>query len=147
METEKRTPPRFLSRQRALQLLYQCDVRGQSAREGLASYYELRYPENHGEPDLFLERLVLGTMEIREQIDRLISRTSPSWRLDLMPAVERNILRLAAYEMQNVGTPPAIVITQSILLTRLFSEEKSVGPVRAILDRLQSSLKSPVNSG
>ena len=86
------------------------------------------------ERDEFLEQLVRGTVEKAGEIDALISSHAEHWRIERMPAVDRNILRLAIYEMRKTDTPPAVVIDEALELARRFSTEESVQFVNGVLD-------------
>ena len=133
-------PARYKSRQRALQILFQCDIREYGALDGVRAYYDSLYLEEGDEipeQDRFMEILVLGTLENAENIDELIRRHSANWRLERMPLVDRNILRMAIHEMIDVGTPPPVVIDQAIELARRFSGEESVPFVNGVLDAIR----------
>ena len=86
------------------------------------------------ERDEFLEQLVRGTVEKAGEIDALISGHAEHWRIERMPAVDRNILRLAIYELRNTETPPAVTIDEALELARRFSTEESVQFVNGVLD-------------
>jgi N utilization substance protein B len=136
-------PSRHRSRQRALQILFQLDARGQPVEDAIAAYYESLYSEESETevpPDPFTEQLVRGTMESRDTIDRRIAQHSAHWRLDRMPGVDRNILRMAVYEMSEIGTPPAVVINEAIELARRFSGEDSVAFINGVLDAVRKEL-------
>jgi transcription antitermination protein NusB len=133
-------PARYKSRQRALQVLFQCDLREQEASEGINAFYDSLYLEEGDEPvtqDAFMERLVEGSGEEKDRIDELIRKHSLNWRLERMPVVDRNILRLAIFEMIYLGTPPPVVIDQAIELARRFSGESSVPFVNGVLDAIR----------
>ena len=133
-------PARYKSRQRALQVLFQCDIREMSALEGVRAYYDSLYLEEGDEipeQDRFMEILVGGTCEALPVCDELIGKHSANWRIERMPLVDRNILRMAIYEMIEVGTPPPVVIDQAIELARRFSGEESVPFVNGVLDAIR----------
>ena len=133
-------PARYKSRQRALQVLFQCDIREQRAEEALRAYYESLYQdegEDQPDRDEFMEELVRGTLGTLDAIDELIRRHSANWRLERMPVVDRNILRLAISEMLDLGTPAPVVIDQAIELARRFSGEESVPFVNGVLDAIR----------
>lgn len=133
-------PARYKSRQRALQVLFQCDLREMEAREGVRAYYESLYLEEGDETpeqDRFMEVLVDGTILFLPRCDDLITRHSANWRIERMPLVDRNILRMAIYEMLEVGTPAPVVIDQAIELARRFSGEESVPFVNGVLDAIR----------
>jgi len=124
------------SREHALQILYQWDMRKQPVDESIETFYGTLFSEEGAvtPPDAFLEELVRGTVEKAAEIDALISGHAEHWRLERMPAVDRNILRLAIYEMRYTGTPAAVVIDEALELARRFSTEESVQFVNGVLD-------------
>jgi N utilization substance protein B len=138
-------PSRRRSRQRALQLLYLWDVRRQPVADGLEAYFEIIYSDEsrvRPQPDPFLVRLVEGAVAHHEEIDRHIAQHAEHWRLERMPAVDRNILRLAVFEMLYSETPGAVVIDEALELARRFSNEESVQFVNGVLDAIHRELQS-----
>jgi len=131
-------PSRSRSRQHALQVLFQRDVRQQPAEEAISAFYDSLYSEDENAPqapsDPFMEELVTGTVGKLGEIDARITAASEHWRLDRMPAVDRNILRLAIFEMMNQATPAAVVIDEALELARRFSGDESVSFVNGVLD-------------
>src|SRR5689334_24087591 len=130
-------PSRRRSREHAVQILYQWDMRKQPVEESIDAFYTGLYSEEspvRPERDEFLEQLVRGTVEKAGEIDALISGHAEHWRIERMPAVDRNILRLAIYELRNTGTPPAVAIDEALELARRFSTEESVQFVNGVLD-------------
>jgi transcription antitermination protein NusB len=128
---------RHRSREHALQILFQWDMRKQPVEESIAAFYGSLYSEESAvrpERDEFLEQLVRGTVEKAGEIDALISGHAEHWRIERMPAVDRNILRLAIYELRNTETPPAVTIDEALELARRFSTEESVQFVNGVLD-------------
>lgn len=142
-------PARHRSRQRALQLLFQADVRAQPVDEAIRNFYETLYSnetqEGPGddhlpappERDEFMESLARGTSERRASIDEQISQRSAHWRIERMPAVDRNILRLAIFEMQVLETPAAVAIDEALELGRQFSGPESVSFINGVLDAVR----------
>jgi len=128
---------RHRSRQRALQVLYQWDMTKQPVDQVISSFYETLYSDEEKLTpgrDEFMEELVTGTSQMATAIDDRIVAKSENWKLDRMPVVDRNILRLAIYEMSRQETPAAVVIDEALELARQFSGEESVGFVNGILD-------------
>jgi len=134
---------RHRSRQRALQVLYQWDMTKQPVDQAISSFYEtLDSGENESESgtgeapdrDEFMEELAKGTSDMAADIDSRITSKSANWRLERMPAVDRNILRMAIYEMSREETPAAVVIDEALELARQFSGEESVSFINGILD-------------
>ena len=68
------------------------------------------------------------------EIDQRITEKSDNWRLERMPAVDRNILRLAVYEMSELQTPAPVVIDEALELARQFSGDESVSFINGVLD-------------
>jgi len=134
-------PSRHRSRERALQVLFQADIRQQRPDEAIAAFYDSLYTAEEDEPaslpDPFMEELVRGAIEAMAGIDEKIAGHSEHWRLVRMPVVDRNILRLAVYEMTTIGTPPAVVIDEALELARRFSSEESGAFVNGVLDAIR----------
>jgi N utilization substance protein B len=125
-------------------VLFQVDVRKQPVEAAIDAYYDSLYSEEFEDregvkvaPDPFMEELVKGTVARAATIDRRISESSANWRLERMPAVDRNILRMAIYEMTERLTPPAVVINEALELARRFSGEESVSFINGILDTIR----------
>lgn len=131
---------RHRSRQRALQVLYQWDMTKQPVEQAISSFYDTLYSDesdqNEDKPDRdeFMEELAKGTSEMATDIDNRITSKSANWRLERMPTVDRNILRMAIYEMGREETPAAVVIDEALELARQFSGEESVPFINGILD-------------
>ena len=141
-------PARHRSRQRATQVLYLWDIRRQPLDEVIDSFYASLSTDEEDEPkrtppDDFMETLVRGAAAKSEELDRLISLKSEHWRIDRMPTVDRNILRLAIYEMRELGTPAAVVINEALELARQFSGDESVAFVNGILDAVNKEPAPP----
>ncbi|MFB3778085.1 MAG: transcription antitermination factor NusB [Bryobacteraceae bacterium] len=134
-------PARHRSRERALQVLFLADIREQSAEEAIAGFYDSLLTSEAGEekpePDPFMEQLVRGALADLAGIDKSIAGQSEHWRLDRMPIVDRNILRMAVYEMAGIGTPAPVVIDEALELARRFSSEESVAFVNGVLDAVR----------
>ena len=122
------------------------DQRKQPAGDAIAAYYETLSseddPPQRAEPDEFMELLVRGATEKAPEIDAQIAAKSEHWRLDRMPAVDRNILRLAVHEMMAFDTPPVVVIDEALELARKFSGEEAVQFVNGVLDAVHRELGS-----
>lgn len=128
------------SRQRALQILFLWDSRRQPVDEALNSFFDTLYAEEHPERDGFASDLVHGTIQHLDEVDKCIRRHAEHWRMERMPGVDRNILRLAVYEMTHSPTPAAVVIDEALELARKFSNEESVQFVNGVLDAVHREL-------
>ena len=140
-------PARHRSRQRALQVLFLWDQRRQPIEDAIDAFYstlssEEAQPERTAE-DEFMETLVRGTAAKAEEIDRRIAEKSAHWRLDRMPVVDRNILRLAVFEMSDVGTPAPVAIDEALELARQFSGDDSVSFINGVLDAVNRDTPKP----
>jgi N utilization substance protein B len=119
-------------------VLFLWDLRKQPINEAISSFYDTLSSEED-EPkraptDEFMEELVRGASEKSSDIDKRISEKSEHWRLERMPAVDRNILRLAVYEMNEMKTPAPVVIDEALELARQFSGDESVSFINGVLD-------------
>jgi len=90
------------------------------------------------ERDGFAERIVLGVVEHCEEIDRIVETYSENWRLDRMTIIDRNILRIATFELLYCSeTPPKVVLNEAIDLGKRFGSDDSGSFINGILDRVQ----------
>jgi N utilization substance protein B len=114
------------------------DIRRQPIAEAIQSFYQtLSSDEDEPRPapaDPFMETLVQGASESALEIDQRITSKSEHWRLERMPVVDRNILRLAIYEMTRTSTPAPVVIDEALELARQFSGDESVSFINGVLD-------------
>ena len=136
---------RHRSRQRALQVLYQWDMRKQPVEDAISSFYTSLYSEEGAEPpdpDAFMEQLAHGTVDMAPELDKRIEQHSEHWRLERMAPVDRNILRMAVFEMAKRTTPVAIVIDEALELARQFSGDESVGFINGVLDAVHKDLRT-----
>ncbi len=121
-------------------MLYECDSRKVAPEDALRDYFHTLYTEENEErpeADPFMELLLFGAHQEQEWLDAQIARRSANWKLERMPMVDRNILRLAAYEMLRTETPAPVVIDQAIELARRFSGEESARFVNGVLDAMR----------
>jgi N utilization substance protein B len=79
-------------------------------------------------------------VEDLQEVDERIARHAEHWKMARMPAVDRNILRLAVYEMLRTDTPPAVIIDEALELARRFAGEESVHFVNGVLDAVRREL-------
>jgi N utilization substance protein B len=135
---------RHRARQQALQLLFQWDLRRTPPDEIMHGYYDsLLIGEDTAIPprrDPFAQRLFRGVLDDLESIDQRITRHAEHWKIQRMPTVDRNILRIGVYEMLRTDTPPAVAIDEAIELARRFSGEESVHFVNGVLDAIRKEL-------
>jgi N utilization substance protein B len=138
-------PGRHRSRQHALQVLFLWDQRRQAIEDAISAFYDTLSSEeeepSRAEPDEFMETLVRGASENASDIDRRITEKSENWRLERMPAVDRNLLRMAVGEMLGFkGTPFPIVINEALEIGRRYSAPESINFLNGMLDSIARSL-------
>ncbi len=129
----KIVPARRKARKRAVDVLYESEMRDADTLE------VLRVRVARAEPPIseYTANLVEGVVEHRARIDELLSEYSTDWTLDRMPPVDRNILRVAVYELlwcDDIDTP--VAITEAVELAKSLSTDDSPRFVNGLLDRL-----------
>lgn len=93
---------------------------------------------------LFAEPLIRGTLEHREELDALIQKHAKNWSLHRMAVVDRNLLRLAAYEMlYREDIPPVVSINEAVDIAKKYSTDDSGKFVNGILDSLRKEILRP----
>jgi N utilization substance protein B len=130
---------RTKARERALQALYQIDVAAEGIDEALGRFWKSFEPVEREVMDL-AEALVRGVAAHRRAIDDTIERISTNWRLDRMAKVDRNVLRLAVYELLRTDVPVKVVINEAIELGKKYGSESSGAFVNGVLDRVAAEL-------
>ena len=128
------------SREMAIQVLYQVDVVKSDPAEAMRLFCEhFKAPESIRD---FAFELALGTHEHREEVDTLIKRFSENWRLERMPIVDRNILRLATYELlYRLDIPAKVSINEAVDIGKKYGSEDSGSFINGILDRIRLHLE------
>jgi N utilization substance protein B len=133
------TARRTRARERGLQALYQIDVAAEGIDEALAAFWRSFEPVEREVKEL-AEALVRGVAEHRRQVDEAIENASSNWRLDRMARVDRNVLRLAVYELLRTDVPVKVVINEAIELGKKFGSESSGAFVNGVLDKVAAGL-------
>jgi transcription antitermination protein NusB len=127
---------RTKARECALQALYQLDLSGGDPREALRGILA-HFEEADRETAQFADELVRGVQSERRAIDAIIQKSSTNWKLDRMARVDRNILRLAVYEMlRRADVPVRVTLNEAIELGKKFGSEESSAFVNGVLDRI-----------
>lgn len=129
-------PSRRKARESALQLLYQWEGERPEPRSLLATFWRNRKVDASARR--FAEELFTGVVARLDEIDPLLQRHAEHWRLERMAAIDRNLLRLAAYELlTHPDTSPAVVIDEALEIAKRFSSADSVEFVNGVLDAVQ----------
>jgi transcription antitermination protein NusB len=128
------------SRELAMQMLFQAEMGKHTPDQVRATFWK-SVDTNEGEVRGFAEDLFRTAIANQEQIDELISANSRHWRLERMPAVDRNLLRMAVGEMIGFkGTPFPIVINEALEIARRYSAPESINFLNGILDAIAHAL-------
>ncbi len=124
---------RSKARKRALDILFEAEIRGEPVLELL----RLRTEEAAPPVPAYAGELVRGVHEHREKIDALLSEHAQGWTLDRMPAVDRNVLRIGAYELLwRDDVPDPVAISEAVALAGQLSTDDSSSFVNGLLARL-----------
>jgi N utilization substance protein B len=120
-------PPvgRRAARRTALFLLYQWDLTGKP----LASLYE-------GEPDEFASALAGAVAERAEALDRRITETSDDWPAERLGTLERNVLRIGVYELEEQTVPREVAINEAVVLAKRYASDDAARLVNGILGQI-----------
>ena len=121
----KRTTSRKAARRQALFLLYQWDLTGQE----LASLFE-------GEPDDFAYALAESVAARAGSLDARVTAASPDWPADRLGTLERNILRIGVYELEEQTVPREVAINEAVVLAKRYATEDAARLVNGILARV-----------
>jgi N utilization substance protein B len=122
------------ARERALGLLYEAETKDMAPAEVLAT---LPVP-----PDAFTVELVEGVGAHRDELDELIQRFARRWRIERMPALDRAVLRLGAFELvHRPDVPVAAAISEAVELAKRFSTDESGRFVNGVLSAVASATR------
>lgn len=138
---------RRTSRICALQTLYQIELNDYTAEEALWLYWDSFEPEQENEErrleiQRFTNELVQGTIDNLQAIDEEIQSSSKNWKLNRMAMVDRNILRMAVYELKFVTEiPKRVSINEAIELGKKFGSEDSGAFINGVLDKISQHVE------
>lgn len=115
------------ARETALQTLYQIEMSGGDLPK---------------EMEVFSEQLVKGVLAQKEAIDQCIAKVATHWKLERMPAVDRNLLRLAVYELKECpDIPLKVTLNEAIEIAKKFGAEESSNFINGVLDKIAKELR------
>jgi transcription antitermination protein NusB len=127
------------SRELALQALYQSELSGRTPDEGFALLCD--HFEVNKKAVLYGRELVTGITAHLEEIDRLIQSHAEHWRLGRMSLVDRNILRLATFELYfQQDVPASVAINEALEIAKRFSTDEAAPFINGILDAIKKSV-------
>jgi len=137
---------RSSGREAALQMLFAIDASGVSPRQTMRDFWR-EFPGD-AEGRVYAEALVLGVTADREAVDARIARASEHWRLSRMTRVDRNVLRLATWELvHQPDTPRAVILDEAVELAKRFGSEDSGAFVNGVLGRVADDCGRPEEPG
>ena len=131
---------RHIAREWVVQFLFQREFNRGEIDKDLKEFWEAH--EVTGNIQGFAERLIWGVEEHREGLDRTLQQYAENWDVARMSAVDRNILRLAIYELQSrPDIPPVVSVNEAVDLARRFSSDPSPAFVNGILDAVARGVR------
>lgn len=133
------------AREAALQALYGCDILNRWDAACVEEYFTIHHSSEvertDGDLAVFARHLIRGVVDNREQIDSLIRASSENWKVSSMSTIDRNILRLAVYELKFVEEiPPEVSINEAIEIAKEYGGDESPRFVNAVLDHVSMTL-------
>ena len=132
---------RTKARECALQMLYQWDITREPMDRVTGLFWQVRTSTE--ETRAAAERLARGAQGDLARLDEEITRASHNWRFDRIAAIDKNILRLAVYELlREPGTPSSVVIDEAVELAKRFSAADSPPFVNGILDAIKARVRN-----
>jgi len=144
---------KHLGRMFAVQILFQIEMNeSKTTKEDFDLFWEqaqeddiLKEGRIYKKAKVFAEKLTSGVFEYLKSIDELLEKYSKKWDISRMPLVDKNIMRIAVFEMKHcMDIPPIVSINEAIELSKEFSDYKSKGFINGILNNIKNSLtRSP----
>ncbi|MGD6966981.1 transcription antitermination factor NusB [Rossellomorea vietnamensis] len=133
---------RRTAREKALQALFQMDMSGMTAEEALLNIYE------DAPSDEYLDSLVNGAIDNKGKIDGLIRENLEKWSFDRLAKVDRNILRVAVFELLEVNdVPNKVVINEAIEIAKSYGDDQSGKFINGVLSKVNSMIEEQGEQG
>ncbi|MFM7846042.1 MAG: transcription antitermination factor NusB [Planctomycetota bacterium] len=126
------------AREIALQVLYADDL-NPSRNLAIAEEFVRRRLNHHPTLVKFSNELIAGVRRNRVEIDKLLGRLAKNWSVERMAVIDRNVMRLATYEILHGDTPPRVAINEALELAKRYGARQSSQFVNGILDRVIAS--------
>ena len=127
---------RTQAREKIMVILYQIDF---YMKENIPYELEEVFKENLEMDNKYVRDIVNGVLENLENIDNLITKYLENWDLDRLGKTDKAILRLATYEMVYYDTPKLVVINEAVELAKMYSDDKVVKLINAVLDKIRDN--------
>jgi transcription antitermination factor NusB len=130
---------RTRSRELALQFLYQVDLLGPEKLKDLTGFLQEQAEGGDAETTRYARLLVEGTVDATPELDAEIQFVAQNWQVDRMAVIDRNVLRMAAFEILHCDEiPPKVAINEGIELGKRFSTQNSGAFINGILDKIKN---------
>ena len=126
-------PQRHRARQTALQILYEIDIANHPPGQALQNRLQTLSPPLSNAPQQFVQTLTEGVVNAREALDKVIGHFAPEWPVSQIAAIDRNILRMALWEMNFQDTPVKVVINEAVELAKEFGSDTSPRFINGVL--------------
>jgi transcription antitermination factor NusB len=128
---------RTRGRELALQFLYQVDLRGSDLLSEAREFLDGQEPDREARE--FAGGLIEGIQEHRAELDGVIGEVAENWNIERMAVIDRNVLRIACYELLwRKDIPPKVAINEAIELGKRYSTQNSGAFINGILDKVKS---------
>jgi transcription antitermination protein NusB len=129
------------ARERAMQFLFGLEFTAYDWRESLESFW-VNSPSKAG-VKAYADALIEGVMERREELDAMIAEAAENWAADRIGRIERNVIRVALFEIRHgQDVPPNVAINEALEVAKLYGADDSPRFVNGILDRLKQMMES-----
>jgi N utilization substance protein B len=124
---------RHRARQAALQVLYEIDIAGHQPGQALQNLLHRLEPALPTDPAHFVQTIIEGVTAFKQRLDAVIGHFAPEWPVNQIAALDRNILRMAIWEMNFHNTPTKVIINEAVELAKEFSAETSPRFINGVL--------------
>ncbi len=134
------------ARELAVQLLFQCELRGEQPAVLLATFFA----EHPSDPAIseYAKDLACGVFSHQEEIDGILKKTSTHWRIERMSAVDRAVLRIGTYELQHAADVPVqVVLDEAVDLAKTYGAKESGVFVNGVLDAVARAVRPSASYG
>ena len=127
---------RTQGRENALKVMYQREMTKENTEEALRRFFETQ-PKMDKDLREFIEKLVCGVDQGMNELDKKVEAVAENWTMSRMAVLDRNILRMAIYEMTvMIETPPKVIVNEAVNLAKKYSGENSGKFVNGMLDKI-----------
>jgi transcription antitermination protein NusB len=141
IEHDEAATERSLARRIALQVLYEVDSAGHKVGDVINAHMNVQ--EMSKKTSSYLRRLVIGVVMNQARLDTILQEYAPEWPLDQVAIVDRNILRMAIYELVfQARTPVGVAIDEAVALARLFGADGAARFVNGVLGAMAEAVRT-----